>query len=490
MRKQNVVTMLMCFGLAAIVAWPALAHEPIGDLTECLPIGTAFDEFPDPEGEGDCYDYEPEGEQPWEPAGYCQAIWPTASAYAPIITWQLDIELEWYDYGMDFVAIHDGYYIQGEGEPVWVNYPVDLPPTYDFCAWMDQLYCSLEPFFSLLPELETYGYMLSCGVADVNGVLDECFDLPMQGNGIPDRYELAVLAAVLNDSAHPLHADAITAFEYNANWLAHNIIEAFRDIDGMDVRGISYGMSIYTMPALAGLLAAFGAIGDPQTNVVLTELLRLFEDLGVEVPEGGAEAVLQSVQVGPTYDVNGNGYTGREIYEWFIQTMDPPMTMADYASLVLDPGAPTPPAKAVVLGGGNFAHDVTEITLTANVTIDFGQVMDYQWYEWGVVDVAPADPNDPFGVECDVYGWIPIVDETGSQLVLTILDAPFEGRYAVDVGMSTEDPVKATREGGILASADVTKDAEPPVPVSGSFALALFAGVCALAGAAGIRRRK
>ncbi len=499
-RGRGVGVALVC--LAAIVAWPALAHDPVLDWGDC--IASTGVTLPDPtEGEGTaCYDFDPtEGEAPWPAAGYCLGVWPDGpeAAYAPMITWQLDAELIWWEgdpgeYYPDLVQLYD-------------DYPNVLPATYNFCAWMDQLTCSLVPFFPLLPELEDYGELLRCATADINGDIDECFDVPILGNGIPDRYELEVLAGVLNDNTHPLYADALAAFTNNATYFVDTVKLALTavEVSGgsgtpgegeyvppeyLDARLMSYGSVAWLIPSLAGVYAAYGTLDDPQTNVVLDELMLLFRDLGIEPPEGGVATVLESVPLGPTFDVNGNGYTGREIYEWFIQTMVPPMTTLDYADLVLNPAADTPPAKVEVTGGGNFAHNVTEITLTANVTIDFGQVMDYQWYEWGVVDVAPADPNDPFGVECDVYGWIPIVDETGSQLVLTILDAPFEGRYAVDVGMSTEDPVKATREGGILASADVTKDAEPPVPVGGTFALALFAGACAIAGVAGIRRRK
>jgi hypothetical protein len=79
----------------------------------------------------------------------------------------------------------------------------------------------------------------------------------------------------------------------------------------------------------------------------------------------------------------------------------------------------------------------------------------------------------------------------GSELTLEVLNAQVEdsGVYRIEVGIMVEDGGKALVPGAIADSVNITVS-DAPIPVAGVFGLTLLASACALAGVAGIRRRK
>lgn len=440
---------------------PALCTMPGDDPIACMMLPTP----PDPGS--DCLT---------TPGAPCSAIWPTGP-FAGMPTWPLLI------YG-EVIGDPPEFSLSSIAEEA--PFSVDLPAagTYDFCAWSDQLVCSLAPFASMLEEISEFSYLIQCINMDINGEIDDCKEIPVSGNGIPDRYEFAVLAAVLNDPAHPQNAAAVAAMQVNLDYLTNLVILATTNVEVsegvfLDARAMSYFNAPWLIPSLSGVLAAAAAMDDPMTNAALDELLGLLADLGLEPPVGGIEAVCDGVAAtGQSGDISGNGFTNREIYEWFIQ-VQPTMTPTEYAALALDP-ATVVPAK-VSVGGGGSASVGEDVVLTANVAnVASGySAAGYVWYKWEVTG------QDLEG--CDVWEWVVIPGETGSAITLSAAQIEDSGRYAVEVSM--DDGSKAIA-GDILATTTLVVTDASGVPVGGALGLTLLAGACALAGAVGIRRRK
>ena len=110
---------------------------------------------------------------------------------------------------------------------------------YDFCAYMDTIYCSLPIVESQLnnPEITKFAELIICHSCDLNGPLDYGEDPPVTPSGILDgQYELGVLASILNDTSHPMHTSATYAFKYNFRVIKDWFILAFSNNDGVDLR--------------------------------------------------------------------------------------------------------------------------------------------------------------------------------------------------------------------------------------------------------------
>lgn len=476
MKKVYVVLTIASLMLATTVAFAQ--HVPVTDpATECPALCDALN--PDPAvcmlpATTDCFT---------TPGAPCDLAWPTAP-FAGMPTWPLKIYGEIDDpdgipnsgdesFNMTAVA---------EEDPFVVDLPV--PGTYDFCAWTDQLVCSLFPFVTFLPEIGEFSYVVQCISMDINGPINECKKIPVTSNGIPDRYEFAVLTAILNNPAHALHAAAVAAMQTNLDALAGITIEATRAVmvngNPLDARALSYNAAPWLIPSLAGILSAAAALDDPLTNAALDQLLGLLADLGITLPPGGIGALCDGVPAaGPEGDASGNGFTNREIYEWFIQ-VNPAMTVAEYVTLALDP-ATVVPAKVSVTGAGN-ANVGEAVTLTASISnVASGySASSYVWYKWSDTGLLDAD-------NCPIWDWVVIPGETGSSLTIAAAALTDSGDYAVDVAM--DDGTKAVL-GDIRAKATLTVTDAAGVPVGGALGLTLLAGACALAGAVGIRRRK
>ncbi|MCK5862199.1 MAG: hypothetical protein KAH38_06930, partial [Candidatus Hydrogenedentes bacterium] len=335
MKKVYVFQTLIAVAVAITMTAAVAQHVPISDpVADCvvqtcdagtLPPETCMAIPIPPDAGSDCFT---------TPGAACTGIWPT-TPFAPMPTWDLLV------YG-DF----DGttFTLTGVDEAT-DPLEVILPATYDFCAWSDHLVCALTPFAGLADEIGAFAYLVQCANMDINGALDECRNIPVTNNGIPERYELAILEAVLNDPGHALNTVAIAAMQKNTDALCGLIVEALAAVEissgpppsYMDVRGLSYGSAPWLMPSLGGILAAEAAMDDPLSNIALGELLGLLEDLGLTLPAGGITSICDGVfETSQGGDISANGFTNREIYEWFIQ-VDLGMTPAQYAAYAMDP---------------------------------------------------------------------------------------------------------------------------------------------------------
>ncbi|MBW7864604.1 MAG: hypothetical protein GX580_17325 [Candidatus Hydrogenedens sp.] len=338
---------------------------------------------------------------------------------------------------------------------------------YDFCGILDTIFCSLGPLSSLAPEVGDFAFLVQCLNADINGPLDLEADIPVTANGIPDgQYELGLLAAVLNNTGHPLHNAALTAFQGNFVEIQALVMEALFNAelksDEKDIRALALGLLPHLPGALASVLAGFCALGDATTNAAMDGLLGLLGDLGINPPEGGISSITTGVpQLGPLGDADGDGFSNRREYNWFksVYPGDPAAVIA--AQLDSSQTPPLDQPDVVVRGGGKYEVG-SRVELKAVFINTDGEGATFQWYKQGVE----------------------IPDATGSSLLFLNTLQSDEGWYYVVATL----PDKATEL--VSAITFITLVPVGSLPVAGGLGLALLAGGCALAGAVGIRRRK
>ncbi|HOH31654.1 MAG TPA: hypothetical protein PLC40_18400, partial [Candidatus Hydrogenedentes bacterium] len=197
---------------------------------------------------------------------------------------------------------------------------------YEFCGYMDTIYCSLDAIAQQVdPRVRDFAHLIQCLNADINGPLNMEIDEPYTPNGIPDaRYELGVLAGILNNPGHALHESANAAFQYNYIIAKEIILEAMSLFQGVnDLRSIVRLIAPHLPSALAAVLAGYSTMGDATTDDALNELFTLLEGIGIEPIEGGLSSITLKVpEVGPDGDANGDGITNRQAYHWYVDVLN------------------------------------------------------------------------------------------------------------------------------------------------------------------------
>jgi len=339
--------------------------------------------------------------------------------------------------------------------------PVDFSAAdgnYSFCEYADTIFCSLSPLTSLAAEVADFAFLVQCLNMDINGPLDLEAEIPVTGNGIPDAsYELGILAAVLNDPSQPLHAAAIAGFkEYYQN-IKDLVVQALTTAGYI---GLVPMVAPHLIGSLTGILAADATMGDATTNAALDELLGLLSSIGVTPPEGGIGALGTAVPaLGPEGDADGDGYTNRQEYNYFVGSLE--YSAPDYVAAALDPEQGLPPVLKITGPTGRVPLG-SDVTISVEVLV--GTAVNYQWYK----DSTLLD------------------GETGSAVELLNAQVADSGVYRVDVNVDN-GMGKAVE----LYSASFTLTvSEFSVPVGGAFGLIMLAGACGMAGVAGLRRRK
>lgn len=346
--------------------------------------------------------------------------------------------------------------------------PVNFAPCagqYDFCAYADMTFCTLINLDILGEDILQFADLIQCLNMDINGPIDLEAAIPVTGNGMPDAaYELGILAAVLNDATHPLHASVTAAYQeywFNIKNLVVDALGAFEMKDDKDIRALVAGLAPYLVPSLTSLLAGMATLGDPTTNAALDELLALLSDIGVEPPVGGIASLGTPIPVlGPTGDADDDGFSNRQEYNYCVSTSA--CSAADFVDAAMDPeNVPDIVLPLITLSGLQTRYNIgTDIVITA--TFNFPP-LSYVWKKDAVVlaDVTGATLSIPNAQEADAGDYsVTITYDDGSKM-LTEAILPFN----LNVGVF-------------------------PVPVAGLFGLSLLAGACAVAGAVGIRRRK
>ncbi len=338
-----------------------------------------------------------------------------------------------------FIDLRDGY----EDVPV-KNWPVGY---YDFCAYMDIIYCSLQPLGSYASEINEFAGLIQCLHADLNGPLNPLEEVPMTGNGIPDgQCELGIVAAILNDTNHPLHTETIAKFQYNVSNTKELLIAAlsnvppFGSFPGGDIRPLVRIVAPYMPSALACILGAYAVLGDNQTFDMLDELLSMLEILGLTLPEDGIRGISQSVpELGQAGDANGDGFTNRQAFEYYVNYLE--YTYPGYPPAAVNSDQPI---QVLTLEGGGIFVEGTAVELTAVLNGDV---------------VAPESANS--------FVWsqngTPLPEYTEESLSLSDTVESDSGLYEVTVPVEwLLDPEDNT---SILLSASTTVQINSPVPV-------------------------
>lgn len=228
------------------------------------------------------------------------------------------------------------------------------PGSFDFCAYLDTAYCSLGPVANLDARVLEFGGLLQCLVCDLNGPLNASEEIPFTPNGFLDgSCELAVVAAVLNNPAHPLHEEAMNKFQENVYITKELLIEALGQVPGFgDLRPTLKTMAPYLARSLAGIIAAYGLMDDDMTYSMLDALVAKLSILGMEPVEGGVRSLLSGVSdLSIDGDANGDGFTNREAYHYYVG-----LKGYDCRQFAVAAADPDQPIRLAALDDGNN-HD-------------------------------------------------------------------------------------------------------------------------------------
>lgn len=359
--------------------------------------------------------------------------------------------------------IHGGEYIG----PAWQERPLTFPDPaagqfYDFCGIFDILFCSLGPIADVAgDDVLEFANLVQCMYADLNGIVDLEASIPVTPNGMHDAYELGLVAAILNDPANAYHDEVKASFDGFFLEIKNLLMLALSDAGKYgDLRSVVSGGAPGLVPGLSAVLAGFCVMGDDDTNLALDMLIGLLADIGLEPPEGGIASLGTAVpELGPNGDADGDGFTNKEEYRYFVGGLQ--YDIAGYVAVVLDPEE-VPDLPQVVIDGPERRVSVGDtVTLTASITV--GDVIEYAWKFQGVI----------------------LEDEVGASLVIENAQVEDSGIYTAV--LTVDDGAKAIE---IYEADFIINVSEFAVPVGGALGLSIFAGACALAGAMGIRRRK
>ena len=279
-----------------------------------------------------------------------------------------------------------------------IGSPVTAWPTvgaYDFCAYMDTLYCQLSPMDDLFPEIADIAILTRCIDGDFNGPLDIEAEIPHTANGIPDgQYELGILAAVLNDPTHPLHGDAHAALQNNFVYFKNLIQTSLSDQGYLSLMPL---LAPYFIGSLSMTLAGYATLGDDATYEAIDALILLYELFGAAPdPDGSASDASPVPETGPDGDIDGDDFTNREEYNFLVPTFG--YTGPEYVAAALDPEQPglqvVPDDNLISSGYEGGAFSPVSITYTIfnpfDLTINWTAAITEPW-----VTVSPIPVRLP-----------------------------------------------------------------------------------------------
>ncbi|MFP4501430.1 MAG: hypothetical protein ACLFTT_10565 [Candidatus Hydrogenedentota bacterium] len=338
----------------------------------------------------------------------------------------------------------------------------------DFCGALDTVFCSLGPLTGLLPEVADFANLVKCEFADINGPIDPEAEIPVSGNGIPDgTHELAVIGAVLNDTSFDqnglTHADVLAAWDSNFELIRDLTVEA---LVAEGYWSLVPGVAPFLVDSLAYSLAGYALIGDAETSAAINELFALLADLGIDPPDPSAIATVPGF-FGKNDDADGDGLTNQGEF-------DASTSGTEYVTFALDPNQPgeAPPVdpgdEGVNIVGPGMVEETSAVELRLRVA-DGITPLSTQWQK-----LVGGEFQDLTG-------------ETGTSLIFDAITLDDEGFYRAVI--TVDDGTKAIVE--LESSAfflNVVPEGE--LPLAGGLGLGLLAGVCAIAGAASLRRRK
>ena len=323
---------------------------------------------------------------------------------------------------------------------------------YDFCAAFDTTACALGAVTSFLTDIFPPQTLFMCAT-DINGPLNTVPEAaqPFTANGIPDgEYELGLLAAILNSTITPHHAEVTAAFQANYDYFRLMVTAGLANVQlKADLRNMVVdvcGPCMHT--GLAMVLAGYATEGDPDTLAALDALIAGLAPLGFTPPANGIGTVTTGLPaiLGPAGDADGDGWSNRAEYNYYKN-----QGAAAVITAQLDPGSKLPITLPPPMPVDGAFEEGSPLTLSAQVPGDV-VVVAYAWYKDGM----------PLGV-------------TTPQLVIQKLAVSDTGHYSYTI---TTDHGEVVRSPQFI----VTVFRIERVTVTGGLGLALLAGACAFGG--------
>lgn len=330
----------------------------------------------------------------------------------------------------------------------------------DFCAYTDIVFCSLIPVGGVVPEVMEFANLVQCLTMDINGPIDLEAEIPVTPNGVLDgAYELGILAAKYNAG----DAEVVAAYQANFVAIKNLIVDALAVAEmksDKDLRGIVQSAAPYLVGALSSILAGFCTLDDAQTNAALDQLLLLLADIGLTPPEGGIGSITTGIAyLGKDGDADDSGNSNWVEYNYFVNGLE--YSPAEYVAAALDPEQEPPAVLAITANPTGKIPLGGSVTISVAVNPGMGTAVAYQWSKDGS----------------------PLVDETGSAVSITNAQVADSGVYSVVVDVDAKAVEQYTASYTLIVL-------EFSVPVGGAIGLVMLAGACAMAGVAGLRRRK
>jgi hypothetical protein len=298
--------------------------------------------------------------------------------------------------------------------------------------------------------------------ADINGGLDEN-DLPLPNGLLDGKYELGVIAAVLNDTGEPNNAQTRAAYETN-----YGLIWTAASDAGCAYCGLLPVLAPGLKEGLVRAIAGYLTLGDATTVESIGLLLSLLADIGATPPDPSAYVHLGALY-GPDGDADGDSCTNAQEYDEFAS-----ISASVYVANALNPAEGCGGSEGEPEGSEEGEEEGetggTDVVITGKALIQAGDRLDLRatgasgTFEW-TKDGAT------------------LVGEDGSALVIDPVTEADSGVYRVIVNTGAK---------AILVSPPFAVNVVPfgALPVAGGLGLALAASACAMAGAAVLRRRK
>jgi hypothetical protein len=337
---------------------------------------------------------------------------------------------------------------------------VQKPAPQDFVGAMDFLDSNADPYYALLRE-EGVDMTFAVDTCDLNGGEFSIDPVVIGGNGMLDSLEMALITECYDNpdidfrsTGGIWHARVVEVYNHNYTQMA---------IDCGGEEGV-INTVLYGIPQMfAGLMT----LGDTNSVIVpMVATMALNSSLSESFPIVVNPIVLSRYMPLPTFfgpdgDADGDGYTNRQEYEYFVTSGDYAVNRAAYVAAALNPGLfPGSEGCVECVSNGSGVYEVgADVCLTPPDPSGAGS--DFQW--------SKAGGSLEGRVETTACRWLRLYNIQESD----------SGVYECHYNDGAKAPAVYTAT--ILVSAGL--------PVAGPGTLALLAAACGALGVLAQRRK-